>query len=194
MSMKCRVTPVVICLFIAVSCSPLTTATPGPAATPTLLPTAAPIIATPPPGPTIALHAYMQLVHERVLPEYARRVAVNRDLLSAASSSGFDADALCPGPESGSWQHFDDLLLEASAIVAPPWADSFHTALTEALAAAEESAQSYEWFCATYAAFGQPAEGMWGRLSLQVRACQARIAELRSQWDGMGGEAMGLLW
>jgi hypothetical protein len=160
----------------------------------TPLPTAAPIIATPPPGPTLALGEYMHLVYERVLLEYARRVALNRDLLSAASSRGFDADMLCPGPESGSWQHFDDLALEVSAIVPPPWAQEFHAELTEALAAADKSAESYEWFCTTYAAFGQPAEGMWGRLSLQVRASEARMTDLQAQWQAMGGEVMGLAW
>ncbi len=158
------------------------------------LATAARIIATPPPGPAMALHAYMRLVHERVLLEYARRVTVNRDLLSAASSRSFDADMLCPGPASGSWQHFADLALEASVIVAPPLAEGFHAALMDALAAADKSAESYEWFCTTYASFGQPAEGMWGRLSLQVRACEARIADLHTQWKAMGGAALGLLW
>jgi hypothetical protein len=142
----------------------------------------------------MALHAYMRLVYERVLLEYARRVTVDRDLLSAASSRSFDADMLCPGPESGSWQHFDDLALEASVIVAPPWAEGFHAALASALAAADQSAESYEWFCTTYASFGQPAEGMWGRLSLQVRGCESRLADLRVQWVAMGGEQMGLLW
>jgi hypothetical protein len=102
----------------------------------------------------MVLHAYMRLVHERILLEYVRRVAVNRDLLSSASTRSFDADTLCPGPEGGSWQHFDDLVLQASVIVPPPGAEGFHTALTESLAVAEESAESSDWFCTTYAAFG----------------------------------------
>jgi hypothetical protein len=66
--------------------------------------------------------------------------------------------------------------------------------LTEALAAADKSAESYDWFCTTYAEFGQPAEGMWGRLSLQVRACEERLADLRVQWRALGGDALGLAW
>jgi hypothetical protein len=136
----------------------------------------------------------MHLVYERVLLEYAQRVTTNRNLLSEASSRSFDADMLCPGPESGSWQHFEDLQLEASVIVVPPLAEDFYAILIEALTVADESAESYEWFCATYASFGQPADGMWGRLSLQVRACESRMADLHVQWEAMGGEAMGLVW
>ena len=142
----------------------------------------------------MALHAYMRLIHERVLQEYARRVTINRDLLTAASSRSFDADMLCPGPESGDWQHFADLAVEASVVVPPPWAEEFHAGLSEALVAAVKSAESYEWFCTTYASFGQPAEGMWGRLSLQVRACEARVDDLHAQWKAMGGDELGLVW
>jgi hypothetical protein len=194
MSMKGAVLLVAIGLILIVSCS--RTATPAAIPTATMLPlaTAAPIIATPPPGPTLALHNYMRQIYQGVLLDYARRVALNRDLLSAASSRSFDADMLCPGPEGASWQRFDDLALEASVIVPPPGAEGFHAVLVEALNAADQAAASYEWFCETYATFGQPAEGMWGRLSLQVRACEARIADLRSLWRDMGGEAMGLAW
>lgn len=185
---------VISLLLVAGSCSPPTTLTPAPTATTAPLPTAAPIVATPPPGPALVLHAYMEQVHARVLVEFARRVVVNRELLSGATSRSFDADILCPGPSSGSWQRFDDLALELSVIVAPPQAAQFHAALSEALEAAQRSAESYEWFCTTYASFGQPAEGMWARLSTQVRACEARIADLHVQWEAMDGEATGLLW
>ena len=142
----------------------------------------------------MVLQEYMHLVHERVLFELGRRVTANRELLSAASSRSFDADALCPGPESGPWQQFDDLALELSALIVPLLAEDFDAALVEAIAAAARSAESYEWFCMTYASFGQPADGMWGRLSTQVRACESRLADLRLQWAALGGERMGLLW
>ena len=185
---------ILLCVFVVASCSPTTTPTPSPTPTAAPLSTAAPIVATPPPGPTIALHAYMPVVHERVLLELGRRLVVNRELLSQASSRSFDADMLCPGPESGSWQHFDDLPLELTVIIAPPLAEEFRAALTEALEAAARSAESYEWFCATYASFGQPADGMWGRLSAQMRACESRVADLHVQWAAMGGDQMGLVW
>lgn len=185
---------VISLLLAAVSCSPPTTPTPAPTAAAAPLPTAAPVIATPPPGPALVLHAYMEQVHARVLVEFARRVVINRELLSGATSRSFDADILCPGPASGSWQRFDDLDLELSVIVAPPQAEQFHAALSEALDAAQRSAESYEWFCTTYASFGQPADGMWARLSAQVRSCEARIAALHVQWEALAGEAMGLLW
>lgn len=192
--MKPSCVPILLCIFFAASCSATTSATPSWTPTAAPLPTAVPIVATPPPGPTIALHAYMKPVHESVLLEFGRRVAANRELLSGASSRSFDADMLCPGPESGSWQHFDDLMLELSVLVVPPLAEDFHAALAEALVAAERSAESYEWFCATYASFGQPADGMWARLSAQVRACESRVADLHEQWEVMGGEQMGLVW
>jgi hypothetical protein len=192
--MKRAVVWAIMCFSVVVACSPAGTPTPTPAATVPPLATAAPIVATPPPGPTLVLHEYMRLVHERVLLEFARRVTANRELLSAASTRSFDADMLCPGPASNSWQHFADLQLEASVIIAPPLVDEFQAALSEALAVAEESAESCGWFCTTYASFGQPAEGMWGRLSLQVRACESRMADLRAEWAAMGGDALGLVW
>ena len=181
-----------ICL--AVACSPVSTPTRVPTRTVAPLQTIAPIVATPPPGLTLALNEYLAATYERVLAEYARRVTANRDLLIAASTRSFDADMLCSGPEGDSWQHFTDLQLEASVLVVAPLADDFHAALIEALAVAEESAESCEWFCATYASFGQPAEGMWSRLSLQVRACESRRADLRAQWVAMGGDTLGLRW
>ncbi len=184
----------VICICCAASCTRESTPSPAPTAKIAPLQTAAPIIATPPPGPALALRAYMHQVHERVLLEYARRVTANRDLMSGASSRSFDADTLCPGTEGAAWQHFEDLQLEASVIVVPPLGEEFHTALRTALAVAQESAESYDWFCATYDSFGQPADGMWSRLSLQVRACESRTAELRRQWVVLGGGILGLVW
>jgi len=184
----------VVGVLLLASCSPL----PSPTAVPTpavaSLATAAPIVATPPPGPTLVLHAYMQDVYEGVLVQFARRVALNRDLLSTASSQGSDAAILCPGSGGSPWQEFDNLALELSLLLAPPQAEEFHAALAEALAAADRSVESQEWFCETYASFGQPAEGMWSRLSAQVRACESRMADLRSHWRAIGGEAAGLVW
>ena len=192
--MKRGVIVLAVCLYLVVACAPVTAPTPG--RTPTMAPlsTAEPVVATPPPGPLMALQAYMRLVHERVLVEFARRIAANRNLLSAASSRSFDADALCPGPESGSWRQFDDLALDLSVMVVPPLAEGFHAALADALSAASRSAESYEWFCTTYASFGQPADGMWRRLSTQVRSCESRLTELRQQWAALGGDQMGLVW
>jgi len=190
----CRLVLMLAGIFLTCSCAPTITPAPVPTSAVRPLFTAAPIVATPPPGPVIALEAYMTQVHERVLVEFGQRIAANRDLLTRASSRSFDADILCPGPASGSWQEFDDLTLESSVLRVPPLADEFHAALTDALATATRSAESYEWFCTTYSSFGQPAEGMWGRLSVQVRACESRLADLRSQWVALGGEALGLLW
>lgn len=194
MSVERRLLVLLACLSLLVSCAP--SVTPAPSATRTLppLPTAPPIVATPPPGPTLVLRAYMETVHERVLVEFGQRVLADRELLSAAASRSFDADILCPGSDDRAWQRFDDLILELSVIVSPAQAAEFHAALGEALEAAERSAESHEWFCTTYATFGQPADGMWARLSAQVRACELRIAVLHAQWEAMGGDAAGLRW
>lgn len=158
------------------------------------LPTAVPIIATPPPGPGIVLRAYMQLLHEQVLLPFAARAEANAELLARSTASGFSADALCADGLEGPWHHFADLNDRLLLMLAPPQANEFHGLLLDALSRAEQTAESYDWFCQTYATFGQPAAGMWGRLTQQVQACQRRMAELRGRWEAMGGVAMGWAW
>lgn len=186
----------VLCAVLLASCQPEATPTlsprPTPRATPT--PTSTSPVATPEPGHTLAKNAYLRSIHRRVLLEYARRASLNQTLLADAQSRGMNADLLCAEDSSRRWSHLEDLSDETRVISVPPEGRDFQQQLLEALEAGEATAQSHDWFCETYAAFGQPAEGMWARMIQQVQACQVRTDRLHEAWRTLGGEELGLVW
>ena len=196
-------------LAIAGACSPtLTPAAPTSGAVGTASgqgePTATPLVsgttsapsltATPSPPSSEAVRTYLRRVHGDVLLDYARCVEGNRALLAQAWNQGDDPSVLCASTDEGYWLHFDALWLMLSSTRAPPEMATFHTTLLEALSDAEKSSRAYNWFCQTYHAFGQPADGMWTRLAVEVRACVTRMIEVRELWALLGGTAMGLQW
>jgi hypothetical protein len=185
-----------VCGVALASCVPQATPTASVRSTPRLnpSPTSTWPLATPEPGHNLALRAYLRAVHSRVLLEYARRSTLNQAMLDGAQSTGMDADMLCSEEGTTKWYHVADLSDEARAIAAPAGCTEFRQALLDALEAAEATAQSHGWLCETYAAFGQPAEGMWAKMIQHVRADLIRAGELRETWRSLGGEEAGLLW
>jgi hypothetical protein len=181
-------------LMLASGCAarlqPVATSVPTPSAV------AAPTIAAtalPPTPSSPELRAYLRRVHASVLVAFNQGLEDNRRLLATASSQGLEADVLCSG-EEGYWLHFDDLWLGLSVVSAPPDAQAFHQALLDTLAVANKSAATQDWFCQTYRALGQPAEGLWARLAAETRTCVRRRNELRDLWRVLGGAALGLAW
>ena len=185
-----------VCVAVLSSCqaqaTPTLDARPTPRTGPS--PTFTLPFVTPEPGHTLAVRAYLRAVHSRVLLEYARRTAANRNLLADAQSMGMDADMLCADEGEAQWHHMADLIDETGAIAAPTGCTEFRQLLLDSLEGAETTAQSHGWLCETYAVFGQPAEGMWAKMIQQVRSCQVRSEQLHEHWRSLGGDELGLLW
>jgi len=184
-----------LAIAAVVSCAPQeATVSPVPGDTPAPAATATPPPPTPAPGHSLILRAYLRAVRDGILVDYVRRLELNRTLLSNTQSRGLDADVLCADTESSSSFHFWDLGIAASLLEIPPEAAGFHSRLLEALEVAEATAQSRDWLCETYLTFGQPAEGMWGRMIQQVSACRIRAEELRADWRDLSEDDPGLAW